>query len=742
MNTQDRITATTTDTSKCGLNRMTGRLATVAAFAAAALLTAAAHADDPYIESDGTSGISTGYRMNGDSRVEVVFSLTTTDSCSQWRIFGSDTTESSLKTYMYIDGDLHYTLIVSPNGLSRYTTYLADTMRHTAIFDLYHPGLYFVTGGVTNWAATTSGSFAGRKADQPLSLFGRYANAYATKFEACAKERIYGVKIYEQDVLVHDFVPCLKDGVACFKDLVGGGFIVGENVAAFTAGGDAPTYVDDGYVSTATNAVDGKLYIDTGYKVTDRTAVALDYAFTVNGNDNAYPGYWSLFECSGGVRFRIDFNKYAGLRYTAGGNGEVTTLSGAFDVPDDDRDVRRTVFLDNLNASVGVVMSGYTNQTATFTVNTASQPNGTTLKLASSAWGNDGHAAIKIYGCKIWENGALVRDFVPYVDNGTPGMRDNLTGAFVEGKDYSGGGELLAYGGAITGERDAYIQSAGTANISTGHKMNGYSRVEVDFALSEASDYTQWRVFGTDGDTSFKTWLYIDGDSHYSMVYPWGQKWTTHTADTIRHTAIIDVNHGWAGLVTGTTTNWYSETTTSYAGQEADYALPLFGRNYAFAKERIYSVRIYESDMLIHEFIPYSCDGVVGFYDTVTGDVISNGSSFTFGGMGQDHGQLNAYIKPGYETEVTYGKTVTLTAYAPGATSYRWLMDGEPVAGGTDGVFTVDWARGGVRAEGGYRHEYQAIAVYDNFYGVTRESDPSAIATVKSLPRAFVLIVK
>ena len=709
-----------------------------AAVMAIAAQTASAAAD-PYIESDGTCGISTGYRMNGDSRVEVDFSLTTTDGCSQWRIFGSDSRESSLITYMYIDGDLHYTLIATPNGLSRYTTYVADTSRHTAIFDLYRPGLYFVTGGVTNWAATSLGSFAGREADLPLSLFGRYANAYATKFELCAKERIYGVKIYEQDVLVHDFVPCLKDGVACFKDLVGGGFIVGENVAAFTAGGDAPTYVDDAYVSTANNAVDGALYIDTGYKVSDRTAVALDYAFTVNAKDNLNPGYWSLFECSGGVRFRIDFNKYAGLRYTAGGNGEVTTLSDPFDVPDDDRDVRRTVFLDNLNASVGVVMSGYTNKTDTFTVNTASQPNGTTLKLASTAWGGDGYAAIKIYGCKIWEDGALVRDFVPYVANGIPGMRDTLTGAFVEGKDYSGGGNLLAYGGAITGELDAYIQSAGTANISTGHKMNGSSRVEVDFALSEASDYTQWRVFGTDGDTSFKTWLYIDGDSHYSMVYPWGQKYTYHTADTIRHTAIIDVNHGWAGLVTGTTTNWYSETSTSYVGQEAEYALPLFGRNYAFAKERIYSVRIYESDALVHEFIPYSGDGVVGFYDTVTGEIISNGSSFTFGGAGQDHGQLKAYIKPGYSAQVKYGSSVSLTAYAPGATSYRWLRDGQPIAGGTDGVLAVEWMRGETMTDDGYVHTYQAIAVFNDFYGVNLESEPTEAATVTSVPCPMVI---
>ncbi len=61
------------------------------------------------------------------------------------------------------------------------------------------------------------------------------------------------MKIYENGVLVRDFVPCLKDGAACFKDLVCGGFIIGENASAFSAGGDVPTYADDGYVSLAPN---------------------------------------------------------------------------------------------------------------------------------------------------------------------------------------------------------------------------------------------------------------------------------------------------------------------------------------------------------------------------------------------------------------------------------------------------------------------------------------------------------
>ena len=406
-------------------------------------------------------------------------------------------------------------------------------------------------------------------------------------------------------------------------------------------------------------------------------------------------------------------------------------------------DVRRTFFLDNPNAIAAVVTSGFTNQTETFTVSIPSTATGSTLKIASSNNGSGNYAPIKVYGCKIWEDGILVRDFVPYVNDGTSGMRDGVTGNFISASRGSGDTtSVMAYGGSITGEQDAYVQSAGSANMSTEYKMNGASRVEVDFALTTTNGCAQWRIFGTDGDTSFKTWMYIQGDLNYSIRTPWGQIYPSHKADTARHTAIIDVNHGWAGLVTGCTTNWSKTTQDSYAGQEAASALPLFGRSGCFAKERIYSVRIYESDALVHEFIPYGRSGVVGFYDTVTGDIISNGSSFTFGGMGQDHGQLKCYISPAHASAVTYGKTVKLTAYAPGATSYRWLMDGEPVAGGADGNFEVTWANGGVRAESGYVHTYQAIAVFDDFHGATRESDPSAPETVTSRNRALIFVVR
>ena len=694
----------------------------------------ATYGDDPYIEGDGTSGISTGYRMNGKSRLEVDFALTTTSGCAQWRIFGDDAVETSLKTYFYIDGSLHLTSIVEPNGMSKYTTYQADTLRHTVVFDLNDPGLYFSTGGVTNWSGTSSVSFSGRKADMPLSLFGRWGNAQATKFGTLAKARIYGVKIYESDVLVRDFVPCLKDGVACFKDLVNGGFIIGENAAAFTAGGDVQTFTDDAYVSTAANASGGQLYINTGLAMTQDTTVELDCAFAEAFTTTSF---WGLFEsCKSSFRYGFTQTHNYGLRWSSNGTWH-DDFTAAFPKTMSGKDVRRKYLLDFNGSSVAVVTSGFTNQTASF--ETQSFTAAGTIKLSSGGWGNGEYAPLKIYGCKIWEDGALKRDFEPYVNNGTPGLRDSITGAFISASRGSGDTtSALAYGGAIV--EDAYVQSAGTANMSTGYKMNGSSRLEVDFSL--LSTAVQQRMFGTDSGETFKTYMYIQGDSNYSIATPWGQIYPSHKADTIRHTAIIDVNHGWAGLVTGCTTNWSKTTTNSYAGQEADSALPLFGRGSAYATERIYSVRIYESDALVHEFLPYSRGGVVGFYDTVTGEIISNGTSFTFGGIGQDHGQLKAYVRPGYDDMIDYGETTTLTAYAPGATSYRWLCDGVPIEGGTDGALSVAWMRGGApRSAGSKVRTYQAVAIFD-FYGATRESEPSAPVEVRFRQRGISIILK
>ena len=752
---------------------------TICAVGLATFAAGLAYGEDPYIESTGTSDsvISTGYRMNGSSRVEVDFALTETSSSATYYIFGSNGGgyEPSLATAMFFDAT-HFKFTVGPAG--QYTAYHSgvDTDRHTTIIDLPEDRIVFMTGGVTNAftngrLATSSGlDFTGKEAALPLSLFARFYNSAATKFANTSKVRIYGVKIYENGVLVRNFTPCRRDGVACFKDLVGGGFIVGENVAAFTAGGDnVPTYDDDGYVSTKANENGGYLYFDTGYIVTRKTAVALDCALTENCEPTtsiSLNGY--LF--SSYPRFGFNFMKYVnasnrGLRYDnrfGGFDNNSSNFSAAFPEPVDDKDVRRTFFIDNFNCVAGVVTSGFTNQTVTCESSSNASSSDVTLKL--SGYFNDTqllHAPLKIYGCKIWEEGVLVKDFVPYLMNGVPGLRDSVSGAFITGSRYSGDTtSTLEYGGAIKGEQDAYLESNGTTGLNTGYKMNGNSRLEVDFALTETSTSATYYIFGSNGggyEPSLATAMFFDATHFKFTVGPAGQSTAYHLGvDTDRHTTIIDLPEDRIVFMTGGVTNAFTNgrlatwSGIDFTGMEATLPLTLFARLYGssyanMSKARIYSVRIYESGTLAHEFLPYGGGAVTGLYDTVTGDVISNGQSFTFGGAGHDHGSLKACIKSGYSTKLAHkgsGSTTILSAYAPGATSYRWLMDGQPIAGGTDGVLSVEWARGGTKTDDGYVHTYQAIAVYDDFYGVTRDGEPSASATITSDLVGMTVIIK
>ena len=773
---------------------------------AVVMLTMSVMAEDPYIESLGTSGISTGYRMKGGiSRVEVDFALTTTENSAQTWVFGTDNYENTLRTMCYftgsgvgasfmfrVRGGDNINVGVSDPDLTTKTgdrgwNHAADTDRHVLIVDLKNGLDQIKTGGTLSMSqAFNPDLLAGLTADLPLSLFGRYANGCATAFEKFCKAKIYGVKIYENDVLVHDFVPCLKDGeTPCFKDLVGGGFIIGEDVAAFVASGNAPTYQDDAYVSTVSGE-ESKMSIDMGVKVTDNTRIELDCAIATNMVGDVE---WHIFDCNCSPRFIMIYAASA-MRYVAGGLAPASAAKldpSAFPHPTDKKDVRRTLILDNSGGVVAVETSGFTNKTVTFTHPTTTTSSGN-IVLGAYHGGGNFNTPLKIYGCKIYESGELVHDFAPFIkfnyatETATPGLLDSMTGAFVSGRDASNGGNLLAYGGAIKGEQDAYIESNGSTGMSSGYKMKGnISRVEVEYSLTDANANST-RIFGdTTIEKTVKTMFYFTGTAGQTGgVYTYrisAKSGSTHDVqyhsggvstipmDTARRTLVTDLKSGKCQVNEGATVNSRNVSNSGtfasdFNGLVADLPLSLFanysnaaGTTYAnSSKARIYSVRFYENyveggdNTPVRELVPYSRGGVVGFYDTVTGEIVKNDNAaagaFTFGGAGTDHGSLNCYLKPGYATKVTYGgAAATLTAYAPGATSYRWLCDGEPVVGGTDGVLSVNWASGGERTAEGYLHTYQAVAVF-NIYGVERESEPTAGASVTSIYNGMTVVVR
>lgn len=410
----------------------------------------AAYGDDPYIESDGSAGISTGYFMKTDSRVEVDFAMAAVDSTTvNKRLFGAEDTDGKggLVLSVYMPGDNKEIAFRIGNGTGNRKEYWSGVApavghRHTAIFDIYHDELVLATGGVTNWMQTASGTIGtiARGCTQPLALFA-YPDGANRPIAGPAKAKIYGCKIFESDVLVHDFEPCEKDGIAGFMDRVGGGFIAkGGHWNNFSAGGSYVKYTSP-YVATPPNNSD--TYIDTGYHVVSNTCVALDcapisdwagticYAFgAAGGNNDTAAGNFNIFHAF----FRHDTGFGARTLNTSGGWIQGVTSTGSLtNGVGGAVKVRRTFTLDTVVDSKGlgkthVKTANETNGEKGIHALKLTKPGYHTLCLASSHGGSGTKSSVKIYGCKVSEKGTAVRDYVPAIVNGVAGLQDRMTG--------------------------------------------------------------------------------------------------------------------------------------------------------------------------------------------------------------------------------------------------------------------------------------------------------------------------
>ena len=88
-------------------------------------------------------------------------------------------------------------------------------------------------------------------------------------------------------------------------------------------------------------------------------------------------------------------------------------------------------------------------------------------------------------------------------------------------------------------------------------------------------------------------------------------------------------------------------------------------------------------------------------------------------------------------TKVPPRKTVTLTAFAEGATSYYWLKNGAQIEGGENGTLTVDW-----RSPKNHPTDtYRAVAVYA-IDDLPVDSGASAEMTVTNLPMPTLLVIR
>ena len=713
-----------------------------------------AFADDPYIESDGTSGISTGYHLKPSSRVEVDFALPTTEQTQGARLFGADYNTTTLKIALgfYIGANSGNPCWVVGFGSaeSGWTggwpkdsggNYLyLDTARHTMVYDFAGDRHTYYTDG-TAIAWQTDGKTYSDEATQPFAIF---AAKNASGFERPIKARIYGVKIYEKEgddyVLVHDFVPHSATGLPGFrddvtlngfKDAVTGAFIANADApSGFTAGGDCSA---ESHAYVATGAAADKQFIDTLYHATAQTRCELDYSlqaiptatawfFSASGAENS--AYFGMFINNGATAF----GRHNGTSWANVSSSEAAVLNTC-----------RTAVLDYPANKMLVLSGNVTNFEASANAVAGKTYNTGTLRIAVNYNGSSEFGSFKIYGFRIFEGGVLTRNFVPCWRDGVPGLKDTLTGVFVT---YPGTlGTKLAYGGDIAVEANPYIETDATCKqyLDTGYKPINTTRFELDYALTATRPSGTWVLFR--GNNSGKYFGAYNNGSGFGFIN--GNGWksgvtTTTLADAtgIRRTAILDNVANLAVLTTAGVTNGSMSCANAIPATAGGTAVTLSESEGFSASEysslRIYGCRVYEGGVAVHEFLPAIKEGIPGLQDQLSDaflPVLSKGSTNPY----VSGGAFVPTVTPA-SSRVNRGGTTTLTASSPNAVSYRWLRNGEAVEGGTTGTLVVRWRKGGEA------DSYQAIAIVTTD-GMTAESVPSASVTVAfNLPETIILV--
>ena len=771
--------------------------ALTAAFAASTAL-----AEDAYIQSDGTQFINTGYFVSPSSKVELDFAFVDfADSSAfvQTRVFDNHPTAAfpNLACTLYVAGTVgqgnhtqafalgdretgdSLTGIWASSECDNYGNaakgQFCDDVRRTAVVDeANHYAALLDVNGAYVWrkAKPTTSTIGSRTytythtALRPLVLLGRPTADDGSTGDARTRARIYGFRIYESGTLIRKYVPALKGEQAGLYDKIGGDFLSVATATAkpFAYGGDILEIPDDGYISTYGNNYDvGDMYFNTGYAAKPTTRAELDYALADNYPTTGYISNhdWYLFEGSGNsgtTRFCLYFNKTASQSFGMCGGG-LHWKNPSPNVPYqiNQKEIRRTAILDNYIGKAFLVTGGNTNSTFSYNAQTNVNYSYYPIKISGGRAGG-AYAPLKIYGFKLYESGSLVRSYKPYVKNGISGLLDTVgDGGFISCVIVTNA-QKVAAGGLVdsdTASRAAYIQTDGTQHIDLGYYAQSDTRFELDCALVRPDFTSDQFIFGTHGgykagnfpfsmyvkaNSAGLGWCCQTNNSNYSTLTS-----TRITAE--RQKFVLDGYGNEVSVLAADGTTLYTKTIThNHANAKSPYEFAICtsrgkeGTTTGKVPLKIYSARIYEADVLKHEFVPCVQNGVVGLWDTVgevfKGNSASGANALTLSGMGVDGAEM--WVKPiaASTASIAKDKTATITATAAGAIRYKWTLNGEVIEGETGETVTATWRRGDYNAP----DIYTCTAIYDVF-GVETEGEP-VVCNVTRVPDAFTIVIR
>ena len=248
--------------------------------------------------------------------------------------------------------------------------------------------------------------------------------------------------------------------------------------------------------------------------------------------------------------------------------------------------------------------------------------------------GNYNKASMKLYSCKIYDNGTLVRDFVPArrISDWKAGLWDKVNLKFYV--DENGGNfEAGAENSIIPdiGTPIEYIQSSGTQYINSGFIPKATTRTIMK---AEPMSWSAWSAFfgtrNTTSPTASQAYIAaIPAATLYRSDY-FGSSLTAETS-TVMQIVAIDKNKNicsFNDIIINNTSNTTNATTNMFL-----LALNDVGTAKYFLNAKLYSCKIYDGDTLVRDFIPIkTTTNIYGLWDKVNKVFYKNAGTGAFTG--------------------------------------------------------------------------------------------------------------
>lgn len=567
-----------------------------------------------YIESTGSQYIDTGFKHNNNTRVVMKVLPTAETLTANAFLFDGAGGNTSRKGVFYQKSKSKWAI---DYGSDSKRQYLSNASVNSTLSIDYNKNVCTVNDETITFSSTTFQSTVN------LALL---ATNYQGTVQAFISARLYSCKIYDNDILVRDYIPCEKNGEYGLYDNVNNKFYVSATDTGFSGKWKEPKYLDvsmqefrhrlfgfikgdylDNYQVCEYIESNGTQYINTDYKPNPDTKICIDADFLntnttyncVFGVNNASDAQFAMYRESNTVMvgqfnylssgtWKVTVDTVYGRRYSELWNSGFLFGENGFSLDKNYTYYYNPLYICALNDLVGGKATLF--------------------------------ARMKIYSYQIYEGGVLVQDCVPVVNKeGVYGMYDKVNGVF--------------YASATTSQFTG--ASGGT------HKLpDGYEKADSCYADGNAYLDTGLTVEKTDVVT-MEMDILLEGTAAWAGAYYW-LEYKSDVSNGVR--SILKVESDGTGICNiyddGNLVRTWDYTSRSYSTVKLGI-FKLGNQNNTWTTTSsfphqvgtLYSCKIWKNGKLVRDFIP--CvnveDGIYYLFDKVEGVIYDSAGTSHFG---------------------------------------------------------------------------------------------------------------